>query len=186
MARSRRGSTVEWTTDGAGASESTNSDSDLEVPDAVAQTRFLPGGFMDGELRNTPDIAVGSETAVPTGGFARWELPSVGEIAVYEAKEYADDGYPLVVAKKINPIDGGPYWKQTHIAETWADAVEAAERVADHETFLADSEPAEAYDEWVDRTGGTDYERPLLPGEDSSAGGDTDDGGPSTVAGGRE
>lgn len=186
MARSRRSSTVEWTTDGAGASKSTNSDGDLEVPDAVTQARFLPGGFMAGELQDTPDITVGSETAVPTGRFARWELPSVGEIAVYEAEEYADDGYPLVVAKKVNPTDGGPYWKQTHIAETWADAVEAAERVADHEKFLADSEPVETYDEWVDRTGGTDYERPSLPGEDSSAGDDTDDGGRSTVPGGRE
>lgn len=183
MARSRRGSTVEWATDDADANKSTNGDGDLEVPDAVARARFLPGGFMAGEVRDTPDITVGSETAVPTGGFARWELPSVGEIAVYEAEEYADDGYPLVVAKKVDPTDGGPYWKQTHIAETWADAVEAAERVADHETFLADSEPVETYDEWIDRTGGTDYERPSLPGEDSSTDGDTDDGGHSTVAG---
>ena len=145
---------------------------DLEVPVAVASRRFLVGGFAyEGALTDLENIPMADDAPTPVSPVFRWEHPTGEQVAIYQNEEYAPDGYPFTAAKWVDPINGAPYWKHTHIAETWADAIDAAERVADHRVFLMESEPCETYSEWVERTGGTAYERPTPPWEQ-----DSDDG----------
>lgn len=132
---------------------------DLEIPVAVASMRFLAGGFAhEGALTDLENVPLAEDTPTPVGPLFRWEHPSGEQVAVYQNEQYAPDGYPFTAAKWVEPTNGAPYWKYTHIAETWADAIDGAEGVADHRVFLMESRATETYDEWVERTGGTAYE----------------------------
>jgi len=131
-----------------------------DTPVAVASARFLPGAFIFKHRREPSALTTAiDETAPdPVGPLYVWERPCGAQVAVYENARYAADGYPYTAARRIDPVDGDPYWKHTAIGETWPDAIEAAERTADHIAFLAESEPGERYAEWVARTGGTAFE----------------------------
>jgi len=145
-------------------------ESDIDAPEAVTDTPFLPGGFIfKGALEDPAAVTTGEDTPAPVGPLFWWEHPTGSKVAVYKNDVYADDGYPYAVGKHINPINGGePHWTLTHIAKTWEDAIRSAEGVADHRKFLIDSNTGETYSEWVDRTGGTAYER-SVPWDDEPA-----------------
>lgn len=75
---------------------------------------------------------------------------SFTKVGVLRNTSYDGDGYPYAACKFIDPIDGDTaYWNYTHIAETWTDAIAAAERNAQLRTYIHDSDSVdETYSEW--------------------------------------
>lgn len=138
------------------ATQLQESSDEQQIPPEIEAKQELLGDFEFEGVDNNPQM--GEDSAKPVGPIYYW---GNGErkIGVFRNDEYDDDGYPYTTCKWIVPFDGGePYWKHTHIAETWKTAIRAAECNSDLLTFYKDSNKGETYTEWVDRTGGTGYE----------------------------
>lgn len=139
--------------------DSDSSESTTQVaPEAVEDAGTLHGRFEYQGTSEGPNLD--DESPEPAGPFYYWKWDSDNMVGVYKNNEYADDDLPFTAAKWVNPRGGNPYWKHTHIAGTWEDAVEAARNTADQRVYLVESESGETYPEWEERTGGTEWEHP--------------------------
>lgn len=137
------------------------SGNDLTTPPEVEAAKSLYGGFDKPGVDADPRTADGDFEA--TGPVFYWSDGS-RKVGVFENEAYADDGYPYTVATWVVPFDGGrPYWRYKRIAQSWTAAIRGAEMVSDFQAFIRDSNKAELYSDWVDRTGGTDYEPGPFP-----------------------
>lgn len=139
---------------------------DPPLPNKVLKNRFLPGSF---EFDSVIDRIHTTENAPePSGPCYVWSRrvsdSDTSKIGFYQSDEYVDDGFPFIVAKLIDPLDDSPpAWKPVGIAETKEFAINMLHRQADFRTFIEESQSGELYPEWLNRTGGTEYEQPEVP-----------------------
>jgi|GEM_PF-1482293 hypothetical protein len=128
----------------------------IHVPHEIASTDELFGGFEFAGVDTSPKTAEGDFEAI--GPMYYWS-DGHSKVGVFGNEEYDGDGYPMTVAKSVVPTDGGdPYWQYTHICPSWESAIRAAKLKSDFQTYVRERETGELYQEWEERTGGTDLE----------------------------
>jgi hypothetical protein len=127
-----------------------------QAQNATEDTRgeLIEGWTPSGQM-GTPTM-LDDEQPDLTGPILYWQNAEGQKVGIARCDKWASEGYPWVVLRYSNPVDGTPGWKYTHIAESRADARVAATRVADHREYLQSSKPGENYSMWVERTDGTE------------------------------
>ncbi len=128
--------------------------------DAVTDAEALIRDWVYAGVVTDPTFLEREEQARPAGKLYTWEYAGwtgAAQVGVYRSDTYADEGYPWGVAKRVEAADDGDSsrWTYTRIASDAATAVEGARMCADFRTFLIESETAELYSDWFERTGGT-------------------------------
>jgi|AntDeeMetagen681_2_1112603.scaffolds.fasta_scaffold02908_5 hypothetical protein len=135
------------------------SEPEQEIPEAILEAGTLIEDCDFIGVCKSPELS--REEVEAAGPMYVWNNKEKGiKVGVFKNKNWAEDGYPFTAAKWIETTQGEEYWRYTHIAENWEQAINATENNIDMKVFLIESNFAEYYSDWQERTGGTEYEPP--------------------------
>lgn len=128
----------------------THTRANMTIPQEIKEVNSFYGSFEFAGADPLTDFKRNEFT--PASPVYYWES-EYAKVGVVRNTSFDVDGYPYSACKFVTPINGdAPYWKYTHIASSWIDAIKATERTAQLRRYICKSDvTAETFSEWKTR-----------------------------------
>jgi hypothetical protein len=127
-----------------------NAQANITIPEEIKEISDFYGSF---EFAGADAITgFKRDEFSPSSPVYYWKS-EYAKIGVVRNTSFDVNGYPYSACKFVTPINGdAPYWKYTHIASSWIDAIKATERTAQLRRYICKSDvTAETFSEWKNR-----------------------------------